>query len=98
MMRRRMAAILGTAAVAAVVATGFVHAQAQAPDGSATAPRHERRGPGGPGGMFGGPGGPGGFGRGPGGPLGLLRQLDLSEDQRAQVRQVMESHRAELQA
>jgi protein CpxP len=95
MMRRKIAAVFGAAAVAAVVTTGFVQAQAQ--DGTATqAQRHERRGPGGPGGRF---GGPGGFGRGGfGGPLAMLRQLDLTEDQRAQVKQVMDSHRAELQA
>ena len=97
MMRRKLAVMFGAAAVAAVVTTGFVHAQAQ--DGAATqAQRHERRGPGGPGGPGGRFGGPGGFGRGGGGPLAMLRQLDLSEDQRAQVKQVMDSHRAELQA
>ena len=91
MMRRSLAGMFGAAAVAAVVTTGFVHAQTQ--DGAgAPAPRHERRGPG-------GPGGPGGFGRGGfGGPLGMLRQLDLTDDQRAQVRQVMDSHRDELRA
>ena len=47
-----------------------------------------------------GPGGPGGrgFGPGPGGPLGgialPLRQLDLSEAQREQVRAVSQSHQA----
>ena len=98
MMRRKMAAVFGAAAVAAVVTTGYVQAQAQ--DGTATqAQRHERRGPGGPGGPGGRFGGPGGFGRGGfGGPLAMLRQLDLTEDQRAQVKQVMDSHRAELQA
>jgi protein CpxP len=97
MMRRNMAAVFGAAAMAAAVTTGFVQAQAQAQDGAATqVQRHERRGHGGPGGPF---GGPGGFGRGGfGGPLAMLRQLDLTEDQRAQVRQVRDSHRAELQA
>ena len=91
MMRRSLAGMFGAAAVAAMVTTGFVHAQTQ--DGAgAPAPRHERRGPG-------GPGGPGGFGRGGfGGPLGMLRQLDLTDDQRAQVRQVMDSHRDEQRA
>ncbi len=98
MMRRNIAAMFGAAAVAAVVTTGFVQAQAQ--DGAATqAERHERRGPGGPGGPGGRFGGPGGFGRGGfGGPLAMLRQLDLTEDQRAQVKQVMDSHRDELRA
>ena len=36
----------------------------------------------------------GGFG----GPMRVLRQLDLSDEQRAQVRQVLESHREELRA
>jgi periplasmic protein CpxP/Spy len=91
MMRRSLAGMFGAAAVAAVVTTGVVHAQAQ--DGAGAPPaRHERRGPG-------GPGGPGGFGRGGfGGPMAVLRQLDLTEEQRAQVRQVMENHRAELRA
>ena len=98
MMRRSTAGILGAAAVAAMVTTGFVHAQAQ--DGAGAAPpTHERRGPGGPGGPGGFFGGPGGFGRGGfGGPMALLRQLDLTDEQRAQVRQVMESHRDELRA
>jgi Spy/CpxP family protein refolding chaperone len=94
MMRRRLAGLLGAAVVAAVTTTAYVHGQTQ--DGPGAPPPHERRGPGGPGGFgFGGPGGPGGrFG----GPLALLRQLDLSEEQRAQVRQVMEGHRDELRA
>ena len=51
-----------------------------------------------------GPGGPG-RGFGPGGPFGMLgelghglRQLDLSDAQREQLRSVMASHRAEFQA
>jgi periplasmic protein CpxP/Spy len=96
MMRRRLAGMFGAAAVAAVVTTAFVQAQTQDGAGS-PAPRHERRGPGGPGGF--GFGGPGGFGRGGfGGPMAILRQLDLTDEQRAQVRQVMESHRDELRA
>jgi periplasmic protein CpxP/Spy len=92
MMRRSFAAMVGVAAVAAVVTTGYVQAQ----DGAAAPARHERRGPGGPGGPGGffGRGGPGGFG----GAMGLLRQLDLTEEQRAQVRQVMDSHRDALKA
>ncbi len=106
MMRRRLAGMIGAAAVAATVTTTFVHAQGQAgsqvggQDGGAPAVRHERRGPGGPGGPGGpfGLGGPGGFGRGGfGGPLAILRQLELTDEQRASVRQVMESHRADLQ-
>jgi periplasmic protein CpxP/Spy len=97
MMRRTFAAMVGVAAVAAVVTTGYVQAQAQ--DSAAAPARHARRGPGGPGGpggFFGrgGPGGPGGFG----GAMGLLRGLDLTEAQRAQVREIMESHRDEQKA
>ena len=94
MMRRSLVGMFGAAAVAAVMATGFVHAQTQ--DGTgATAPQHERRGPGGSGGHA----GPGRFGRGGfGSPMAMLRQLDLTDDQRTQVRQVMESHRDELRA
>ncbi len=47
MMRRSLAGMFGAAAVAAVVTTGFVHAQAQDGAGAPPAP-HERRGPGGP--------------------------------------------------
>jgi periplasmic protein CpxP/Spy len=93
MIRRHIAGILGAAVLVAGSAAALVHAQA--PDGQGPPPAHQRRGPG-------GPGGPGGFfGRGFGGPgeaLGLLRQLDLTDEQRAQVRQVMESHRDELRA
>jgi Spy/CpxP family protein refolding chaperone len=91
--------MFGAAAVAAVVTTAFVGAQTQDRAGSPAA-QHERRGPGGPGGpgRF-GSGGPGGFGRGGfGGPLATLRQLDLSDEQRARIREVMASHRDELRA
>ena len=64
-----------------------------------------RRGPG-PG--MGGPppGGPMGGMRGPGGPMGPMamgpgpgfRELDLSDDQKAQVKSIMESHQAEFKA
>ena len=98
-MTRKSFGIVGAVAVAAMMTTAFVHGQAQ--DGPGAPPPHARRGPGGPGGP-GGPDGPFGFGRGPGGgpggPLALLRQLDLSDEQRAQVRQVMESHNVELKA
>jgi periplasmic protein CpxP/Spy len=92
MMRRKLAGMFGAAAVAAVVTTGVVHAQTQ--DGAAPPQRHERRGPGGPGGSGRFFGGPGGFG----GPMAMLRQLDLSEEQRTQVRQIMDGHRDELRA
>jgi protein CpxP len=76
--------------------------------GVALTPIFAQDGPpqGGPGLRRMGPGGPGrGFGPGPGGPFGILgelghglRQLDLSDAQREQLRGVMESHRAEFQA
>src|SRR5262245_5374653 len=76
----------------AVAAPVFVAAQQEQP---------RRQGPG-----FGGPppgGGPGMMGprRGPGGPLGLgpgFRELDLTDDQRAQLKQIAESHREEFRA
>ena len=53
---------------------------------------------GGPGGRFGEPGGPGGP-MGALGPLGpLMRQANLTEAQRDQVRGVIDSHRDEMQA
>jgi Spy/CpxP family protein refolding chaperone len=97
MMRKVISGIVGAAALVAVAGTTLVQAQAQ----GTPAPQERQAGPGG------GPGGPGGFGhgrfgrRGPGGPMGefgLLRGLDLTEDQRAQVRQVMQSHRDEFRA
>lgn len=96
MMRRRFAAMFGAATLAAMATT--VAVQAQTSDGTAApAVRHERRGPGGPGGF--GMRGPGGFGRGGfGGPLAMMRQLDLTDAQRAQIHQVMASHRDELRA
>ena len=77
----------------AVAAPVFVAAQQD--------PQPRRQGPG-----FGGPppgGGPG-MGmrmRGPGGPFGFgpgFGQLDLSEDQKAQLKQIAESHRDEFRA
>jgi protein CpxP len=76
---------------------------ASAGGGKATAgrqdPPQQPRGPG-----FGGPppGGRGGPGmRGPGGPMGFgpgFRQLDLSDDQKAQLKSIAESHRDEFRA
>ena len=58
----------------------------------------------GPGQGFGGPppGGPGGPGmRGPGGPMGFgpgFRELDLTDEQKAQMKSIAESHRDEFKA
>jgi Spy/CpxP family protein refolding chaperone len=57
-----------------------------------------RQGPGIGGPPRGGPGGPGM--RRPGGPMGLgpgFHQLDLTDDQKAQLKAIAESHRAEVQ-
>ena len=93
MMRKVISGIVGAAALVAVAGTALVHAQAQ----STPAPLERQAGPGGPGGPWGH-----GFGRrGPGGPMGdfgVLRGLDLTEDQRAQVRQIMQGHRDEFRA
>lgn len=95
MMRKVISGIVGAAALVAVAGTALVHAQAQ----GTPAPQERQAGPGG------GPGGPWGHGRfgrgGPGGPMGefgVLRGLDLTDDQRAQVRQVMQNHRDEFRA
>ena len=59
----------------------------------------QRQGPG-----FGGPppGGPGGPGmRGPGGPMGFgpgFRELDLTDDQKTQLKSIADSHRDEFRA
>jgi periplasmic protein CpxP/Spy len=74
---------LAAAAIAATVLTGAaVTLTAQLPQGGPGAgPRA---------GHIGGPGGPGGFG------LPGLRQLDLSDTQRDQVRTITQSHRDEM--
>ena len=63
-----------------------------------------RQGPGIGGPRAGGPGGPGGPGMrrgGPGGPMGFgpgFGQLDLTDDQKAQLKTIADSHRNEFQA
>jgi len=84
-------------AAALLVAAGTVLVQAQSQDTPQAPQAQQGRGPGGPGGFGHGPFGRRGFG-GPGGDFGLLRGLDLTEDQQAQVRQVMQSHRDEFRA
>jgi len=95
MMRRSIAGMVGAAAL--LVAAGTVLVQAQSQDTPQAPQAQQGRGPGGPGGFGHGPFGRRGFG-GPGGDFGLLRGLDLTEDQQAQVRQVMQSHRDEFRA
>jgi periplasmic protein CpxP/Spy len=101
--RTRIAVGIGTTAVALVVAgAGYQNISAQGP-GIGGPGAHFQQGPGGPGRP--GPGAPmgrrGGPGMGPGGSGVLgpeLRRLDLTEDQRTRVRQIMESHRDEQRA
>lgn len=88
-MTNRLKISLAAGFVAAVLAagTGLVQAQDQ---------QMPRRGPG-----MGGPP-PGGM-RGPGGPMGMgigpgFRELNLSEEQRAQVKTIVNSHQAEFKA
>lgn len=92
-MTKRMTRI-GAAAGAAVLTIGL-GAAAFAGGDEQGRPIGQRGGAGGPGARLGGPGR-----GGPMGPLaGLpLRQLNLSDAQREQVRVIMESHAPELQA
>ena len=92
-MTTRILTIAGAALVAAMTATAATMVLAQEPPPGA--PR--MRGPGGPppGGMMGGPM----RGPGPMGDLGIpLQALNLTDDQKAQVRSVMESQRDQMQA
>ncbi len=79
--------IVGIGAVALAVASFSVVSAQQGPPP-----------PPGPG-MQRGPGGPGGPGmrRGAGGPGMMLRQLDLTEAQRAQVKSIMDAHKTEVE-
>ncbi|MEW5983894.1 MAG: Spy/CpxP family protein refolding chaperone [Acidobacteriota bacterium] len=98
------------AGAAAMMILGLAAAVTSAQRGSGDPARLQGPGgPGGPGGpmggrgrgMLGGPGMRGGRG-GPGGPLGVfgggMRALELTDAQREQVRTVMESHQADLDA
>lgn len=89
----------GVAAIAlAVAAPVFVAAQQDQPRGRGPGIGGPMGpGPGGPGMRMRGPGGPGG----PGGPMGFgpgFRGLDLSDDQKDQLKKIAESHRAEFKA
>ena len=85
--------VLGISAVVAVALTLA---------GTPLAAGQGGQGPGGPGGRYGGPGGRGRGG--PGGPMGpdnpmmMLGRLDLTEAQRGQVKQILDSHRDEQKA
>ena len=86
---------IGAVAIVAITALGYagVHAQ-NTNSGPGQSTGRARGGPdGGPGfGRFGGPGGRGG---GPLGALGVINRLNLTDDQRSQVRQLMESRQEE---
>jgi protein CpxP len=101
---RGILVLAGVAVLTAAV--GFVttvqlSARADAAAGQEPAAQAERRGPGPMGRGMMGPGGPG-FRGGPGGPFGMgglmLRDLDLTDAQREQVKAIMESHRDEQKA
>ena len=104
---RRIGLGIGAAAIAVVIATaGYQNLSAQGPGGGRFG--GPGGGFGGPGGGPGGPGGPMGRRGGPGGPGGpggagvlgpmMLERLDLSNDQRDRVKQILDSHRDEQQA
>jgi Spy/CpxP family protein refolding chaperone len=82
----------GVAALTLAVAVPTLTAIAQ------DQPQQRRQGPGAGGPPLGGPGGPGM--RRPGGPMGLagFRGLDLTDDQKTQLKQINESHAAEFKA
>lgn len=88
-MTKTLKVSLAAGFVAVVLAAGSAIVMAQ--DG-----QMKQRGPG-------GPGGPGIGMRGPGGPMGMgigpgFRELDLTDDQKAQVKAIAESHQAEFKA
>jgi protein CpxP len=84
---------IGAVAIVAIAALGYAGVQAQNTDSGPG--QSMGRGRGGPGfGRFGGPGGRGG----PLGELGIINRLNLTEDQRNQVRQLMESRQEETRA
>jgi periplasmic protein CpxP/Spy len=102
MMRRRISTMVVALGIAAAGAATVVHGQAAQDAPGTPKVRHGRPGSGGPG----GPGGPGGFFRGRGGPggpgfggaMGLLRGLDLTDEQRTKVRELMDGNREALEA
>lgn len=85
----------GVAALAlAVAAPAFVAAQQEQPRRGPGMSGQRGPGPGGPGMRMRGPGGPGGpMGFGPG-----FRGLDLTDDQKEQLKKIAESHQAEFKA
>ena len=87
-MTTRMKSVFAAGAAALMLAGGVTYAEVQ----DQQQPRQERRGPGGP-----GMGGPRGM-RGPGAGGPEFRGLDLSDDQRAQLRKIREARQSEFKA
>jgi Spy/CpxP family protein refolding chaperone len=87
-----------TLAIAVPAMTAFASSSAKASED-----RQDQQPRQGPGGQFGGPprGGPGGPGmRRPGGPMGLagFRGLELTDDQKTQLKQINDAHAADFKA
>jgi len=92
-----LAAALAVATIAAAAPMLMAASSAKATEARQDQPQH-RQGPG-----FGGPppGGPGGPGMRRGGPMGFgpgFHELDLTDDQKAQLKTIADSHRAEFEA
>jgi protein CpxP len=86
--------VAGVAALAlAASASTYVAAQDQQPRRGPGFGGPMGPGPGGPGMRMRGPGGPG-----PGGPIAGFRGLDLTDDQKEQLKKIAESHQAEFKA
>jgi len=112
-MTTRIKTILAAGAAVLTLAAGAPMLMASASADKATADKQDQQPrrpgpgfggppPGGPMGGMRGPGGPGMRGPGgPGGPMGFgpgFRELDLSDDQKAQLKSIAESHRDEFRA
>lgn len=102
MTRRHLTRIglgLGGAALAVALGAPFVAAQDRNTNGAPPSFMGRHGGPDGPRGFGRGGPGRGGPGRpGRGGPGPMLRGVDLTEDQRAQVRTILEASREKLRA
>lgn len=96
--------LLGVATLTAAIGVGLSAQMGPRPSRGGQEPGGPGRGAmmGGPGMMRGGPGGPGMMRGGPGGLLGLLgpgmRELNITEAQREQIRAIAESHKADFDA
>src|SRR5438105_4784359 len=97
MTRNTKRAVLAAVAAGAIAIGVTAGERASAQNTNQDQRPYRSGGPGGPG-RFGGPGMPGG----PGGPLGMLRmlgpQLNLTDAQKEQIKNIAESHREEWKA